>query len=177
MISGSLTFDDDPIVVDIDYFTPRARDKRVEANEELERTKDEAAKEAEIRLNEMKFEQEHEAFHTDVHRNELGEKISKEEYDEMIRKAALDGTVDTAEVTTSEDGFNIEGDVIKEFQGNAKETEEQKESEWENEPMEISITEDSAGDDSLLDLNMGDVTLSNAMDMFNIAGDDIEDLN
>jgi hypothetical protein len=70
ILEGSLTFDDTPVSVDIQSLPPRPRGKRVEAEEELERTQfevDSTVEEA--------FGKQEQAFREDIKRNALGEEV------------------------------------------------------------------------------------------------------
>jgi len=79
ILEGSVTFDDTPISIDIESLPIRPRNERMEANAELERTKVEAEKDAaEVAVNEAKFIEQEVAFHSIVHRNNLGEEIMEE---------------------------------------------------------------------------------------------------
>ena len=84
ILEGSLTFDDTPVSIDIDSLPIRPWGERTEANTELERTRVEAEIEAaEIAANEAEFAEQEVAFHSDMHRNEVGEEITKEEWDAL----------------------------------------------------------------------------------------------
>lgn len=109
ILEGSLTFDDTPITIDLESLAIRPRDERTEVNAELDRTREEAERHiVEIAANEAKFSVQEVAFHSIVHRNDLGEEITEEESESLIDERALNDVGDFKDSYLSFDHSNDE---------------------------------------------------------------------